>query len=201
MTARAQTDSECRCPSKNFSSDHPHSDMMQGELERSKRPCPRRGQGRIDRVCQASPKLVGTWRLSRCLSVLAMIAAISWLAPSQPPPQRAKSSSQYSRSRRTVKSDRAASDCRNSARRIFPEIVFGKSENSSRRIRLNGETRVFTKSNIDFAVAALAEAFDASAMKAFGTDRRMESGLGTTAASATLGCSISTLSNSKGLIR
>ena len=40
-----------------------------------------------------------------------------------------------------------------------------------------------------------------NATNAFGTDKRNGSGLGTTAASATAGCSISTLSSSNGLIR
>jgi hypothetical protein len=40
-----------------------------------------------------------------------------------------------------------------------------------------------------------------STTKALGTARRTGSGLGTTAASATAGCSMSTLSSSKGLMR
>ena len=50
-------------------------------------------------------------------------------------------------------------------------------------------------------LAARLDSRGASTTKAFGTARRSGSGLGTTAASATASCSISTLSSSNGLMR
>ena len=68
-------------------------------------------------------------------------------------------------------------------------------------MRLKGETRSRTCVRIERAVSASGLQFAASTTNAFGTERRSASGLGTTAASATAGCSISTLSSSKGLMR
>jgi len=68
-------------------------------------------------------------------------------------------------------------------------------------MRLYGDTRSRTWVKIAAAVAASGTAPVVNTMKAFGTDRRSGSGLGTTAASATAGCSMSTLSSSKGLMR
>ena len=68
-------------------------------------------------------------------------------------------------------------------------------------MRLYGDTRSRTWRKIETAVAASADAPAVSTMNALGTDRRSGSGLGTTAASATAGCSMSTLSSSNGLMR
>ncbi len=51
------------------------------------------------------------------------------------------------------------------------------------------------------AVSRVGAASATSVTNAFGTARRSGSGAGTTAASATAGCSISTLSSSNGLMR
>src|SRR5882724_5176281 len=48
---------------------------------------------------------------------------------------------------------RSSSALRNSMRRIFPETVFGRSANSMRRMRLNGDVCCRTKRRIDSAVS------------------------------------------------
>ena len=96
---------------------------------------------------------------------------------------------------------RPASNRRNSTRLILPEIVFGNSKNSIRFTRLYGASRARKCAKIAAAVPASAAYPSANATNAFGNAVRVASGEGTTAASATAGCSISTLSNSNGLIR
>src|SRR5580658_8930821 len=112
-----------------------------------------------------------------------------------------KSSSRNSLAARRPSFASRSSVWRSSTRRIFPEMVFGRSENSSRRTRLNGASRSRRWRKIDSAVARLAVTPVASTRYAFGTAMRLASGAGTTAASAIAGCSISVLSSSNGLIR
>src|SRR5262245_50968389 len=59
-----------------------------------------------------------------------------------------KSSSQYSCVLRGMSEGLCSSPLRNSTRRILPEIVFGRSANSSRRTRLNGDVCPRTKRRI-----------------------------------------------------
>ena len=111
-----------------------------------------------------------------------------------------KSSSQNSVTPRTDARG-AFSWPRSSTRRILPEIVLGRSANSTRRIRLYGATRSRQNAMIDCASSPDGERPAASSTYALGTASRSGSGDGTTAASATASCSISTLSSSNGEMR
>src|SRR5579872_2906452 len=112
-----------------------------------------------------------------------------------------KSSSQNSLGERVPAARSAASFRRSSTRRILPEMVLGSSANSMRRIRLKGERWARAWARIEAAVARSPFTPGASAIKALGTASRIGSGEGTTAASTTASCSMSTLSSSNGLIR
>ena len=68
-------------------------------------------------------------------------------------------------------------------------------------MRLYGARRSRVKAKMSFANSRLGSWPATRITKALGTARRSGSGLGTTAASATAGCSMSTLSSSKGLMR
>ena len=113
-----------------------------------------------------------------------------------------RSSSQNSVTPRGGSGRRSVSWARSSTRRILPEIVLGRSANSIRRIRLYGATR------------SRAERHDRqrqlTGRLAPGGQHHVRLGhgqpdagraTGTTAASATASCSISTLSSSNGEIR
>jgi hypothetical protein len=89
---------------------------------------------------------------------------------------------------------------RRSTRRILPEIVLGSSANSIRRMRWYGARLRRTWAKIASAVARSFAHPGAKLMYALGTASRVGSGAGTTAASATAGCSMSTLSSSNGEI-
>ena len=80
-------------------------------------------------------------------------------------------------------------------------MVLGSSANSIRRIRLYGASRARPNARMDLATSADGSRPGARLMYAFGTDSRTGSGAGTTAASATASCSMSTLSSSNGEIR
>ena len=80
-------------------------------------------------------------------------------------------------------------------------ILGQDSPNSIRRTRLNGERLVRRWRKMASAVSRSGSWPGASAMKALGTASRIGSGDGTTAASATAACSMSTLSSSNGLMR
>ena len=82
-----------------------------------------------------------------------------------------------------------------------PEIVFGRSANSMRRIFWYGATRPATKPTIERASSSPGWKPGRRMTNALATASRRASGLGTTAASATASYSISTLSSSNGLIR
>ena len=96
-----------------------------------------------------------------------------------------KSSSQNSAGLRSFAARRAASPWRSSTRRILPEIVFGNSANSIRRTRLKGDSRARRCRRSTARSRGPARGRRASATNAFGTARRIGSGEGTTAASAT----------------
>ena len=83
----------------------------------------------------------------------------------------------------------------------FPEIVFGSGANSIRRIRLYEASVLRQCARIAAASSREGLKPAASVTNAFGTACRSEFRLGTTAASATAGCSISALSTSNGLSR
>ncbi len=111
-----------------------------------------------------------------------------------------KSSSQNSAGPRPPPG-RPFSRSRSSTRRILPEMVFGRSANSSRLMRLYGASRSLAYARIARAVSASGSWPGARITNALGTASRSGSGEGTTAASATASCSISTLSSSNGEIR
>ncbi len=87
---------------------------------------------------------------------------------------------------------------RSSTLRILPLIVLGSSPNSSRRTRLYADSWARLCAKIERAASGPGSTPATSMTFAFETASRSGSGEGTTAASATEGCSISTLSSSNG---
>src|SRR5262249_32677601 len=92
------------------------------------------------------------------------------------------SSSRCSFSPRAPLAARSTSSARNCTRRILPELVFGNSANSRRRIRRNGATRSRMYRKISAARSDDGAWSGRVTTNALGTTPRIGSGVGTTAA-------------------